>query len=82
VRRVATIQIKNVPDDVHTVFKRRAVMAGQSLQEYLLGLLTDHARRPTMEELFARIDQHTGGAFTLDDVVDAIREERDEREHR
>ena len=30
------IQVKNVPDDVHAVLRRRGAASGQSLQEYLL----------------------------------------------
>jgi plasmid stability protein len=32
---MATIQIRNVPDDVHRVYRRRAAEAGMSLQEFL-----------------------------------------------
>lgn len=45
------IQVKNVPDEVHAVFVRRAKAAGQSLQEYLLEELRRGAQRPTIEEL-------------------------------
>ena len=30
------MQIKNIPEDVHRVYRRRAAEAGQSLQEYML----------------------------------------------
>ena len=77
--RVATIQIRNVPDDVHLVYRRRAVMAGMSLQEYLLKFLTDEARVPTLGELFGEIDHYTGGHFTAEDAVAALHEERRDR---
>jgi antitoxin FitA len=75
-----SIQIKNVPDDVHRVLRRRAAEAGMSLQEYLLANLTEQARQPTLEEIFRRIeDEATGGTGDIDEIVRIIREERDSR---
>jgi plasmid stability protein len=72
------IQIRNVPDDVHEVYKRRAAAAGMSLQEYLLSDLSVRATRLTMDEAMARIDRHRrGSTVTVDDVVQAIREDRE-----
>ncbi|MGH4025257.1 MAG: FitA-like ribbon-helix-helix domain-containing protein [Pseudonocardiaceae bacterium] len=48
---VASIQIKNVPDEVRLVYRRRAAAAGKSLQEYLLGELIENASRPTLDEV-------------------------------
>ncbi len=73
------MQIKNIPPDVHRVYRRRAAEAGQSLQEYMLGRLIEEARRPTQEEIFARIAQHSGGRLTGEEAARLIREERDER---
>ncbi|MDQ6728597.1 MAG: hypothetical protein M3066_20920 [Actinomycetota bacterium] len=72
------IQIRNVPDSVHEVYKRRAAAAGKSLQEYLLSDLTDRADRPTMEESMARIDRHRiGSQVTVEQIVKGIREDRE-----
>jgi antitoxin FitA len=72
------IQIRNVPDEVHEVYKRRAAAAGKSLQEYLLWDLSDRAGRLTMDEAMARIDRHRrGSTVTLEDIVEAIREDRE-----
>lgn len=74
------IQILNVPDDVHEVYKRRAAAAGQSLQEYLLSDLTKGASRLTMQEAMARIASHAAGSrATVADIVAGIREDRDSR---
>lgn len=73
------IQIRNVPDGTHQVLVRRAEEARQSLQEYLLSELNELARRPTLEELFRRIDQHTGGRSTGEEAVRILRAERDAR---
>jgi plasmid stability protein len=72
-----TVQIKNVPPDVHQVLRRRAAEAGQSLQEYMLAYLTDFARKPTVEEIFDRIEQRAGGGLSLDFIVQAQREDRE-----
>jgi len=75
------IQIRNVPDDVHEVYKRRAAAAGQSLQEYLLSDLTEQAGRPTMQEVLDRIASRdrTGSTVTLAQAAQIIRDERDAR---
>jgi antitoxin FitA len=74
-----SVQIKNVPDDVHAVIRRRAASAGQSLQEFLLAHLTDYARQPTLDEVFERIEQRTGGRLSLQFAVAAQRADRDSR---
>jgi plasmid stability protein len=77
---VPSIQIKNVPPDVHRVLRRRAAEEGMSLQEYLLAKLTEDARQPTSEEFWERVGQRTGGGrLTLKEAVDYIRAERDAR---
>lgn len=54
---MATIQIRNVPEDVHKAYRGRAAAAGMSLQEYLLGELTRVARMRTPAELVAETEQ-------------------------
>lgn len=72
------IQIRNVPDRVHEVYKRRAAAAGKSLQEYLLADLTDRADRPTMKEVFDRFEsRRRGTTATMEDIVEDIRRHRD-----
>lgn len=73
------MQIKNVPQDVHRVLRRRAADAGQSLQEYLLGRLTDEARTPTLEEVLARAGERAGGSVPLADAGAALRADRESR---
>ncbi len=51
---VPSIQIKNVPDDVHLVYRRRADAAGKSLQEYVLAELIENASHPTLDEVLDR----------------------------
>lgn len=60
-----SVQVKDVPDDVHTALRRRAAQHGQSLQEYLLALLTEHARTPNLEEVLAAAGGRAGGSLPL-----------------
>jgi plasmid stability protein len=71
-----SVQIKNVPVEVHAVLRRRAAAAGQSLQEYLLARLVAGARQPTLDELLDRAGGHAGGSLPLDVAADAVREDR------
>jgi plasmid stability protein len=72
-----SVQIKNVPPDVHGVLRRRAAKAGQSLQEYLLSYLTDEARRPTLDELFQDREERSGGSLSFESAVKMVREDRE-----
>ena len=74
-----SIQVKDVPDEVHATLRKRAAAAGQSLQEYLLGHLIAEATTPTVEEVLARAGQRAGGRITTRDAVRAVRAERDSR---
>ena len=72
-----SIQVKDVPDDVHATLRRRAATAGMSLQEYLLGRLIEDAHTPTLEEVLDRAGGRAGGRAPLTDAVRAVRSDRD-----
>lgn len=74
-----SVQIKNVPPEVHRVLRRRAGDAGQSLQEYLLARLVDEATRPTLDEVLRRVEQRSGGSVSLADAARSVRADRDSR---
>ena len=74
-----SVQIKDVPDDVHGVLRRRAATAGKSLQEYLRGRLVEEASRPTLDEVLERAGGRAGGIVTLKAATRAIRRQRDRR---
>ena len=76
---MASIQVKNVPSDVHQTLRQRAVGAGQSLQEYLLQLLCEQARNPTLEEVLDRAGDRAGGNIGWEAAVAAVRADRDSR---
>jgi plasmid stability protein len=74
-----SVQIKNVPEETHAVFRVRAARAGQSLQEYLLDLLTSEAARPTVDEVLDRIGARGGSSIGIEAAVEAVRHDRDGR---
>jgi antitoxin FitA len=71
-----TIQIRDVPDEVHRTLRARAAAAGQSLSAYLLAELTRVAERPPVADVLARAAARSGGA-RIDDIVAAVRSGRD-----
>lgn len=74
---MATVQIKNVPPDVHQILRDRASEAGQSLQAYLLAQLEEQASKPTNKELFDRINREcSGGDVSFEFATKVIREDR------
>ncbi|MGE5829779.1 MAG: FitA-like ribbon-helix-helix domain-containing protein [Micromonosporaceae bacterium] len=76
---MATVQVRNLDEETYRVLRTRAATAGKSLQEYLRELLTEAARRPTLEEVFARVEAHTGGRLSLREATVQVRRERDAR---
>jgi antitoxin FitA len=71
-----TVQIRNVPDEVHRTLRARAAAAGLSLSAYLLAELTRVAERPQVADVLARAGARQGGART-DEIVAAVRLGRD-----
>ena len=78
-----TIQIKQVPDDVHRKLRIRAAGAGQSLQQYMLDAVCKQADWASAEELLARkrVEVLAYGELDLDPamIVEVIRADRDSR---
>ncbi|MBV9011025.1 MAG: hypothetical protein JO272_03050 [Pseudonocardiales bacterium] len=74
-----SIQIKNVPDQVHLIYRRRAAAAGKSLQEYLLGELIENASRPTFDEVLDCAGARAGGRLSVSFTVQHLRAERERR---
>ena len=75
---MSSLQIRNVPDDLHRRLKARAALEGQSLSEYALTELRRAMQRPTRRELADRV-----AAFeritVSESSADAVRSERDSR---
>jgi plasmid stability protein len=71
-----SVQIRDVPDDVHRVLRARAAAAGLSLSEFLRREITLVAEQPTVAEVLARAAARPGGA-SRQAIVDVIRAARD-----
>ncbi|MFN8187603.1 MAG: hypothetical protein U0R69_11080 [Gaiellales bacterium] len=71
-----SVQIRDVPDDVHGVLRARAAAAGLSLSEFLRREITLVAKEPTVEEVMARAAARSGGA-SHEAIVAAIRAGRE-----
>ena len=74
---MVNVQVRGVPEDVHRRLKAQAALAGQSLNEFLLGRVTEIARLPTLPELAMRIGQRA--PYTGPSSSEAIRADRDSR---
>lgn len=73
---MTTVQIKNVPPDVHRILRDRARKEGQPLQAYLLVQLEELASKSTIKELFERVE-HRGGRLSPARAAKLVREDRD-----
>jgi antitoxin FitA len=74
--RMKTIQVRNVPDDVHRALRARAAAAGTSLSDYALEELQRVARHPPVAELLSRARARSGGVDSKA-IVAAVRAGRD-----
>ena len=80
---MATIQVREGPDETYEVLVRRAKAAGQSLQQYMRQELMALARRQSKAEAVAAIAGIRGRIarpIPSDEIVTAVRQERPERE--
>jgi len=71
-----SIQIRNVPDEVHRTLRVRAAAAGLSLSDYLLAEITRVAERPLVADVVLRAGSRSGGA-DVERIVEAVRSGRD-----
>ena len=71
-----TIQLRNVPDDLHRILKSRAALAGESLSDYLIAEIQRYAEYPTVEELRQRLRARTRFRPPMP-PAQMIRDERD-----
>jgi plasmid stability protein len=75
-RMPKTIQIRDVPDDVHRELKTRAAAAGTSLSGYLLGELERVVERPPIADVLRRATRRGDGADVAA-IVEAVRAGRE-----
>jgi plasmid stability protein len=73
---VATIQIRDIPDDIHEALQKRARAAGQSLQSYMREQVVELERRRTRRDMvlteMAEILKADGGpGMTVEEILEA-----------
>lgn len=69
---MATITIRDVPDETRDELASRAALGGRSLQEYLRAQLIELARRPDAEALLARVrdrKQRLGSHLSVESIL-------------
>jgi plasmid stability protein len=68
------ITVRDVPDEVRDELAARAARAGQSLQEYLRGMLVASVAKPAVADVIARARARvatTGSRVDKDAILDA-----------
>lgn len=73
---MATLQVRNVPEDFHRRLKARAAARGQSLSDYVLDELRVAADRPTMQEWLNAVAALPPQEHTPPPAADVIAAER------
>lgn len=80
---MASILIRDVPDDVRAELAARAARNGQSMQEFLRATLVQMTAKPSPEEWVRRVERRlaafTGPSPTAQENVAEIRAMRDDR---
>jgi plasmid stability protein len=74
--RMVAITIRDVPDDARDELAARAARAGQSLQEYVRGLLLAVAAKPSVDDVITRARARVAATGSQVDA-DAILAARD-----
>ncbi len=71
-----SVQIRDVPDDVHRVLRSRAARADMSLSDYLKAEVCRLAEHPPIADVLARAGARSGGASSQA-IREAVRAARD-----
>lgn len=75
----ALLQIRNVPEETRRALKARAAAQGESLNGYLLGLISRDVARPTVSEVLERAARRADRPeVSAVEIIEAARRERDE----
>ncbi len=78
---MVALQIRDVPEDIRQTLAEQAAARGQSLQSFLLTLVTDEARRSTNLTVLARFGARVDGSqLSGAEVTEALDQARAERE--
>ena len=77
---MATIQIRDIPDEAYETIRRRARAAGQSIQNYMRDQVVELTSRRTKQEAWSMVEaalqtSGTAGA-TRDQILEDLAAER------
>ena len=53
---MATIQIREIPEDAYETIRKRARASGRSIQSYMRDVVVDFASHPTTDEALAMME--------------------------
>jgi hypothetical protein len=73
------IQVRHVPDRLHSELSRRARARGQTLTDFIQGILEREVARPPADEVFERVARRPATKLGRT-AAELIREERSDRE--
>ena len=76
---MASITIRDVPEDVRAELAARAARGGRSMQEYLRLQLVELAATPDVEDVLTRIrerKQRTSSTLSVTEIVSGVRADR------
>jgi plasmid stability protein len=72
----AQLQIRDLPDELHHILRERAAMRGLSLRQYVIEILQEHCRQPTMDEWLDGLDRLTPVSLSTS-AAEAVRQSRE-----
>lgn len=78
---MSNLQVKNVPDELFGELRSRAAQAGLTVRDYVLQLIEADQRLPTADEWLEELRTQPPVALTAADVVNAVAEGRNRRDH-
>lgn len=80
---MVALQIRDVPEDIRRALAARAAARGQSLQSFLLTLVTEEALRSNNLALLERFaDRQDGSQLSIVEAIETMDQARAEREAR
>lgn len=78
---MGNLQIKNIPEDVHTELRRRAAQNRVTVRDYVLALLRADQELATTQDWLAATASRPPVDLTPGATLAALDAARDEREH-
>jgi hypothetical protein len=70
------LQVRDVPDELHRILRRRAAARGWSLRQYALEVLREHCQLPTLDEWLDELGRLTPVALSAS-AAEAVHQARE-----